>query len=175
MSSSTEKRAVTMVEISLDELREGIRREPANLFAVLDACDEPRVPAKVDELGDRAVSLYRGSAERDYWAIAPYLVKVDESLLDWIVENLWDDPWGFFASAPPELASLRTHFRRFLMVQDPDGKEMFFRFYDPRVLPDFLATCTESEAAGFFGPVRQFSLSTEEGKLLVIERDEDNH
>ena len=49
-----------------------------SFFAILDACDEPRVPTKAFELGDKAVSLYRGKAEWSQVTIAPYLVSVKE-------------------------------------------------------------------------------------------------
>ena len=89
--------SIQISEVSLEQLRQISRldAEKSQLFAILDACDEPRVPAIVQLLGEeRAVSLYRGAAKRDYWSIAPYLVRVNEEVLSWIVENLWDDPWG---------------------------------------------------------------------------------
>ncbi len=65
------------------------------LYAILDACDAPAVPTKVKGLGEEiGISLYRGEAEEDYWAIAPYLVRVDPSLLDWIIITLWEQSWG---------------------------------------------------------------------------------
>ena len=158
-------------ESSLAVLRERIRREPGTLFAVLDACDEPRVPAKVKQLGaDRAVSLYRGWAEADYWAIAPYLVHVDEPVLEWVVDNLWTEPWGIFAAAAPDLAALRKHFRRFLKVRGPDGNVLYFRFYDPRVLPLFLSTCNSQEIEQFLGPIHAFWVTQAEDRLVAIER-----
>ncbi len=162
--------SVTISQYSLDDLRAGLQREPSALFAILDACDEPRVPKKVGELGDRAVSLYRGSAEEEYWAIAPYLVQMDEQVLSWIVKNLSKDPWGIFAVAPVDLLGLRTHFRRFLTVEDPKGVRMYFRFYDPRVLPTFLESCTNEEGSTFFGPIRKFIAPNEDGTLVTIER-----
>ena len=166
MSSS----AVIATDSTLDDLRGQIRREPGTVYAILDACDEPRVPEKVQELGEqRAVSLYRGRAEEDYWAIAPHLAQIDEALLDWIVENLWDDPWGIFVVAQVEMSALRTHFRRFLMVEAPDGRKLYFRFYDPRMLPVFLRSCTPAEAKLFFGPIRRFCVKGEDGKLVRLD------
>ncbi len=170
MTNSGDPSPVEIRDSSLDELRSWLAERPGSLYAILDSCDEPRVPDMANQLGDRAVSLYRGTAEKDYWAIAPYLAVVDEPLLDWIVENLWEDPWGIFAVAETDLASLRTHFRRFLKVEDPDGKELLFRFYDPRVLPAFLTTCIESEAEHFFGPNELFCVKDREGGLRAIER-----
>lgn len=158
-----------MIESSLDDLRKQIEQAPGTVYAILDACDEPRVPETVRELGpERAVCLYRGSAEQEYWAIAPYLVVVDNDLLDWIVENLWNDPWGIFVGAPMDLATLRKHFRRFLIVADPDGKQMFFRFYDPSVLPTFLMTCTQTESNQFFSMITSFWTKRDEGVVSIV-------
>ncbi|HJP56174.1 MAG TPA: DUF4123 domain-containing protein [Gemmatimonadales bacterium] len=124
------------------------------LYAILDACDEPRVPRKVRELGPaRAVSLYRGPAEEDLAAIAPYLVQVGSDELDWIAASLWSSPWGIFALSDAGLEPLRSHFRKFLLVDAPDGDRWYFRFYDPRVLERFLPTCSAPQLAEFFGPV----------------------
>ncbi len=145
---------VEITESSLDALMHVFREKPGQLYAILDSCDEPRVPEKTRELGtERAVSLYRGSVEQDYANVAPYLVSADEALVQWIEENLWNDPWGIFMFAATDLKSLRKHFRRFLTVEDPDGKRLFFRFYDPRVLKVFLQTCDKNERDEFFGPV----------------------
>ena len=161
---------VKSTAIALERLHSLARGDDLKLYAILDACGELRVPEKVLELGpDRSVSLYRGWAERDYWAIAPYLVKVDEPLLEWVVENLWDGPWGMFVVANVELSELRTHFRKFLTVEDPVGEKMYFRFYDPRVLPDFLTTMVQVDLPLFFGPVSYFIIPTGRAMLQLIE------
>ena len=135
------------------------RREAASgrLYAVIDSCDEPSVPKKVAEVGpERAVSLYRGSAEEQYERIAPYLFKVDDGVFDWIEKKLWPSPWGIFAAADVSLEEMRTHFRHFLTVKGTDGKKYLFRFYDPRILPGFLQSCNSGELANFFGPVHAY-------------------
>jgi hypothetical protein len=132
--------------------------ERGALYAVLDACDEPRVPALVRDLGpELAVSLYRGPAEEDLAAIAPYLVQVTPALLRWLGETLWTDPWGIFAVSESPIDELRTHFRKFLLVDAPDGDQWYFRFYDPRVLARFLPTCDATQLIAFFGPVASFA------------------
>ena len=151
---------IGIVESSLESLRLICREEKRNLYAILDACDEPRVPEKAELVGnERIASLYRGAAQRDYWAFAPYLAVVDETLLDWIAENLWEDNWGIFAVSDVDFPSMRKHFRKFLMVEMPDGEEMYFRYYDPRVLKTFLESATTEELSGFFGPIETFIAS----------------
>ncbi len=129
------------------------------LYAILDACDTPSIPLKAETLGEqRAVSLYRGSAEEELGAIAPYLVSVDPELFDWIAGTLWSKPWGIFARSDASFHDLRTHFRRFLLVKSPTGEEWYFRYYDPRILDRYLPTCTEDELGEFFGTVSSFAV-----------------
>jgi len=47
-------------------------------------------------------------------------------------------------------------------VQDAKGKDMYFRFYDPRVLRVFLPTCTPEELSDFFGPIAGFLIESAE-------------
>jgi hypothetical protein len=146
--------SITSAATSVAELRQLAAR--GALCAILDACDEPRVPIRVAELGQNAASLYQGKAQEELLAIAPYLVRVDPAMLAWIAESLWTDPWGVFAVSDAPLDALRTHFRRFLLVDAPDGEKWYFRFYDPRVLPRFLSTSDAAQLADFFGPVTTF-------------------
>lgn len=146
---------------SVDRAKEDWRRECSRgrLWAVVDSCDEPSVVKKVEEAGpERAVSLYRGSAEEQYESIAPYLFKADEPIFDWIASELWASPWGIFVAAESSLEILRTHFRHYLTVKGTDGKKYLFRFYDPRVLPGFLESSNAEELRNFFGPVRGYGL-----------------
>lgn len=131
-----------------------------NVFALLDACDEPLVPPLVSALEDRAVSLYRGAAAIDHAAYAPYAVDVDTKVVEWITENLATKPWGYFVVAEPEctLAEIRRHFRNFLLVKGPNDEQLYFRFYDPRLLETFLQSSTVEEVAAFFGPIQIFAL-----------------
>ena len=48
------------------------------------------------------------------------------------------------------------------MVLTEDGKTLYFRFYDPRVLRMFLPTCAPEQLAEFFGPVESFYVEDED-------------
>jgi hypothetical protein len=163
------KGPVARFSCGVDKVRLALEHRPGTLFAILDACDEPDVPPLVQALGDNAVSLYRGPAEIDLAEVAPYLVLVDEHVLAWIEENVWSRPWGYFlVSKKAGLHELRRHFRRFLTAQAPDGQEVYFRFYDPRILPMYLEAALPDEAEAFFGPVKYFFLSQEPGRLHIL-------
>ena len=137
------------------------------LRAVLEAVGAPDVPAKADSLGpDRAVSLYKGMPEEKNWALAPYLVEVDEEVLGWIREKLWSGAsWGILLESARPVEDLRQHFRKWVVVEDPNGDEMYFRFYDALVLKAFLESATPEESVEFFGSVTKvFGVYDEPGE-----------
>lgn len=139
-------RAVTLAD--LERLAEG-----GLLWAVADGCDEPRVPAKAGELGPGgAVSLWDASARAEELEVAPYLLRLDRPALAWLLRDLAAGPWGILAVARDELAALRRHFEELLTVEDPAGVPLYFRYYDPRVLPAFLGACTRGEVVELLGP-----------------------
>ncbi len=130
-----------------------------SLYAVVDSCNAPMVPRKVMEMGPlRAVSLYRGTAEEQYWNVAPYLLAVDEPLLDWILSEETKAAWGIFIGCRSDIETVRHHLRHFLKVRAPEKEVWNFRFYDPRVLKPFLGSCSTEDLRLFFGPVAAFGI-----------------
>ena len=90
--------------------------------------------------------------------VAPYLVRLhrDAPFTRWVLSEGWGQRWGIFAVATEGVRMLRRHFRTLVMVYGPDGKPMYFRYYDPRVLRTYLPTCNAEEASIVFGPVRWY-------------------
>lgn len=141
------------------------------LNALLDACDAPSVFDKIRELPENQVRcLYINRAEEDFSAFAPYLLSVGPDVFDWVCEAVSQEGGGVFVIADADQDTLHKHFRRFLLVLDPEGEEMYFRFYDPRVLPKFLAACTEAERRDLFGPILAFGIIQEEIATLLVEK-----
>ena len=150
-----ESRLLDRADISLAGLRK--RAGSGRLFAILDVCDEPDAFIKVCELGKEQVDcLYSGEAQLKHANIAPYLLAVDVEMFSWIENNLFGKPWGVFLTSSADRETIRRHLKRFLMVEGPDGKPLYFRFYDPRVLPHYLETAIDRELKDFFGPISRF-------------------
>ena len=143
------------VSVSLDDLRQLVGE--LRLYAVLDACNSPAIQAKVAELrSPQVLCLYRGEVAPEILEVAPYLVRMDLALFQWLVETVWSEPWGIFVVAKLEPEAVRKHLRKFLMVKDETGQAMYFRYYDPRVLPTFLESCNRQELDSFFGGMAAF-------------------
>jgi hypothetical protein len=127
------------------------------------------------EGGAQYESLYEGRSKAELTLFAPYLVSLPpwSKLLERLVSKGWGKSWGIYLTCSLPFHEVRHHFRHFLMVNMPGGGQMYFRFYDPRVLRVYLPTCTKEEVFQFFGPVRRFAAEDEKPeKLLEFIRQE---
>lgn len=141
----------------------------SHMYTILDAA---RIFGEIDtaqELQTNFLSLYQGQSEDLLSSVAPYLFTYQSSseFGKWLFHKGWGNSWGIFVNAEISLDDLRKHFRKFLLVKTEDGKELYFRFYDPRVLRIFLPTCNEQQLLDFFGPINSFQMESEDAEYVV--------
>lgn len=136
---------------------------------LFDAARDSRLPSLVRRSRADHRCLLRGRLHPALAAVAPYVVSLSprSALTKAVIEQGWGESWGIFLRSPAILPALARHFRELLPVKDERGKELFFRFYDPRVLRLYLPTCTPTELRTFFGPVDAFALEGEEEDTLI--------
>lgn len=143
--------------------------EELQTYAVLDGAS---VPDLLDQLyGDEPpefLCLYRGELEPDLAEVAPYLVhlKPEAPFTEWLLGECWGKHWGIFATSAEDIDTVRRHFRNFLMVKDPEGAQVYFRYYDPRVLRTFLPTCSAEETNFVFGPITSYLCESDKPETL---------
>jgi hypothetical protein len=141
---------------------EALLRASQPLFAVLDAARNPRILDLLRESKAPFESLY-GDDVKARPALAPYLLPLPaESPLLPTLAAAWGQGWGIYFTCDKPLADIRAHVRAFIRAQTPDGKVVFFRFYDPCMLRAFLPACDRTEIGQFFGPIRAFLLEADE-------------
>ncbi|MHC4243279.1 MAG: DUF4123 domain-containing protein [Planctomycetota bacterium] len=142
-----------------------------NVYTVLDGASVPDLPQVLWEHKPENICLYRGEQEPDMATVAPYLVKLeyDHPFTKLVCKQGWGNHWGIFVITPAEvnIRMLRAHFRKFLMVYDPDGKLIYFRYYDPRVLRVYLPTCNSEDIKIVFGPVGSYITEDEDSSNLL--------
>jgi hypothetical protein len=99
--------------------------------------------------------LYSGQLAPAIERAAPYLVQLEfeSSYTRRLLERAWGNSWGVILRCDSSLPRVRRHLRQFLMVRDPRGQQVLFRYYDPRVLRVYLPTCNREELRTVFGPV----------------------
>lgn len=133
-------------------------------FAVVDTAQDPRLLGLVRTCADHHC-LFAGALEPEIAAASPYLARLDEReplLATWRTHGTGRN-WGVLIESDLPSAELRRHLRRFLQVRLPDGAVAMFRFYDPRVLPTFLAGASPDQLEAFFEGVRQFVAERADG------------
>ncbi len=127
------------------------------LFVILDAIDIPAIPQMAEQYGfERALSLYVGLHTAEHWPVGPYLFRADTTLLEWLATHLKRHPWGIFAVPQTPDLTLQgafAHFRKFILIS-VSGEQVYLRFYDPRVLAQYLQRAPDDKLSEFFGPCR---------------------
>jgi Domain of unknown function (DUF4123) len=145
-----------------------------NVYTVLDGASIPDLLDNLYERQPEHICLYRGELEPDMAECAPYLVKLEpeSEFGHWVISKGWGNHWGIFALSPENLREMRKHFRSFLMVSGPDYTQLYFRYYDPRVLRTYLPTCDAEGLASLFGPVINYILEDSDPKNVLRFRTE---
>lgn len=145
----------------------------AHVYAVLDGSAIKHLPRLLQAAALEHCCLYRGELPDDLMRMAPWLVRLerDHPLTGHLLGTGWGKNWGVFASSFSDFREMRKHFRSFLTVHGPDGKPLYFRFYDPRVLRNYLPTCTAQEVDLLLGPgISYFCEAETEMTLLRFRR-----
>lgn len=150
-------------------LLEILRAEPEPLFALLDAARDARALELLRGSVDEYQSLYEGEKGKELDDYAPYLVSLppESGLLATLAREGFGRSWGLFLTCDKPFAKVRRYLRQFLLVKDERGRELYFRFYDPRVMRLFLPTCRVTEAARMFGPIRSYLVEAAEPETLL--------
>lgn len=135
--------------------------------------DGARIGPEISKIKDiyalQGKSLYIGKSKEELEDVGPFLfqIKPDDELAQWFEESGWGNSYGILAFSNVLYDDLFKHNRKFLLVRTEDQQELYFRFYDPRVLRIFLPTCTPSQLREFFGPIDYFILEDEDPKYCI--------
>ena len=146
-------------------LRAKIAALPGPLFLMVNAGADDAIPAilAMGDVDPVKHCLWRGEPASLPPTWAPYLVQTtaDSQLLNALLDRGWGKNWLSVFTASAGLDELLEHFGKFLKVQMEQTGNIYFRFYDPQVLREFLPTGNPAEIAMFFGPVREWIFESE--------------
>ena len=115
-------------------------KDGAKTYAVIDGASCSELLTNLDAFRPEHVCLYAGELAPDLQEAAPYLIHLAPHgrFTDWLLSSCLGQHWGLFARTPADLRMLRKHFRSLLLVKNPHGQTLYFRFYDPRVFSLYL-------------------------------------
>jgi len=141
--------------------------EQTRVYAILDGASIPNLLSKLDEYQPECECLFAGDLEPDMAEVAPYLVSLfaDSPFTEWLLLEGWGKHWGIFALSQINVSAMRNHLRKLTPVRDEQGRALHFRFYDPRVLAQFLPSCSTQELIGFFGQITTFVAESENEQI----------
>ena len=144
-------------------------RSPAgtSVWAILDCARDDRIYSTLRTCGLDYLCLYSGRLPSEVEAAAPYLLEVAPTykFTPKLIEMGWGKSWGIFLRIK-DPSNLRHHLRSFLRVRDESGRNLMFRYYDPRVLRVYLPTCRPDELRTVFGPISSYLVEGEDGKSV---------
>ncbi len=121
-------------------------------YAVLDAAPLSILPELCEAQGLRHACLAQNGAGDDLAAVSPWLVELtpDAPLLRALftegeahMTRFWGLDAGIFLRASAEFGAVERHLRRIVKVRDTGGRPVWFRFWDPAVLADYLPKITD--------------------------------
>ncbi|HXT17711.1 MAG TPA: DUF4123 domain-containing protein [Gemmatimonadaceae bacterium] len=160
---------------TLDALIATLWNGPAtdDVYAILDCARDPSIHRLIHQLALDYTCLFRGPIAPALDRSAPYLVHLyrNHRFTTELLRRGWGKSWGIFIRGGEAMEALRIHFRRFLRVKDEQGKRLFFRYYDPRVLRVFLPTCNAAELRYIFGRAGTLCAEREDAASLLCYRE----
>jgi hypothetical protein len=139
-------------------------------FILLDAARLKHEMGNARELNLNYLSLYHGRREMNLADVGPYLFAYDQgsAFATWYKQSGWGNSWGLLVNSTSGMEELLNHFQKFLLIKNEEGKELYFRYYDPRVLRIFLPSCDVQQLEEFFGQVQQFICEDEDPAFALI-------
>ena len=147
---------------------------PVRVYAVLDCARDASIYELVSRSYREKSCLFAGKLDPELERAAPFLLELQpsDSVTDHILLHGWAESWGIFLRSESSLRSLRRHLRTLLRVRTEGERFLLFRYYDPRVLNEYLPTCTPQELELIFGEdiVEIFSCA-ETGTLRYSQAD----
>ncbi len=120
---------------------------------------------KAYSLAIESVILRTSIQPEDFQTITPHLFpcETDSQLYNWITSDGKGDSWGIFIQSQLDLDSLAGQLQKLLIVSmETDGRWVYFRFYDPRVLRSFLPGCQKDQLKEIFTGVETFYCEDED-------------
>lgn len=136
-------------------LHKVMRTSSGALYGIVDTAINDRLYDILQAEPDlsEVACLYDGAPAIRYARYAPYLLKLHDGsplLQRWLHEG-WTQHWGIFLSSEARSKELKRHLKKFMQATDHQNRAVWVRFYDPRVLPNWLQGLHPGHLADWFG------------------------
>lgn len=170
--SRTTKRTINgIIRRALSQIK--VSEKPTSVYALVDGAQDDRVHALLQAEGNDWRCLYGTDLPRALATVAPYLVALAEHypFAGYFARLGRGNNWGVMLRSSASMDDLAEHFADMIRARLPEGREVLFRYYDPRVLRAYLPTCSAEELDRVFGPVDAFLIEQGDGRWSVYRRE----
>jgi Domain of unknown function (DUF4123) len=138
-------------------------------FVILDGA---HFKSKMDQailLNENHHNLYTGISPAHLEPLGPFIFEFphNQEFYEWYMENVQANSRGLIVESIHTFNEVKSHFKTLIKVRTESGHNLFFRFYDSRVIRSFLPTCQEAELIDFFGPVQSIFAQSVEADILL--------
>jgi hypothetical protein len=160
---------------TIEKIKEHLFSNELNTYAIIDGAACPELRFKIYDWEPQSACLWSGSLEPDMEEVAPYMVLLDKesTFTDWLITQGWENHWNVFITSEFDFKVFRKQIRKLLLVKSPEGQNMVFRFYDPRVMHNFLPECEPDQIAELFSGLDAiYYPNISDGKLIETRCDE---
>ncbi|HQP67139.1 MAG TPA: DUF4123 domain-containing protein [Quisquiliibacterium sp.] len=143
---------------TLQQFESALWDEPGTgVVAILDGASVPGLRGQLRKAWPARVEcLMGGYLEPDVAEVSPYAVELHKgsAFNRWLFDNMWGAHWGILVRSREPFGPVARHFRGLFIVQGPEHKPLYFRFYDPRALRLVLPTCSPQQVTSIFACAR---------------------
>lgn len=171
--------------LTFETLWAGLKQSGAPLpYMLVDAAGlDGTIRQLPRECFSQLACLFAGDLARELADVAPYLARFASFGPDAaaVAHDLLRRHAGVLLAPRPDgtpeaatFSQVHRHFRKFNVVYDPQGTPLFFRYYDPRVLPEIVRVLHSAQLRQFFGPLAQFVVMDSELRLARLSVDDDD-
>lgn len=147
-------------------------------FALLDSAPVEGAFRQRPLQGQRFASLFEGRQEAVLPEIAPLLIDLDSAqgtslqrLCEWLWSMGLEHPCLSWMASPLPLDALAAHLRLFHTVDLSEGQTMLLRWYDTRILPQWLGCLTPQQQAQFCTPLVSLSCLDRTARVQTFFQD----
>jgi hypothetical protein len=135
------------------ELMEFIQQIRSPCYIVTEAARDEAILEFIQSNSQISHCLYSGNTQIRLARYAPYLFRADlgDPAIRRFINDGWGESWYILLSSRSHVQQIVTQLRKSLIVSSESGKDLYFRFYDPRVLRSYLPLCTQDDLSKLMG------------------------
>ncbi|MCX6270597.1 MAG: DUF4123 domain-containing protein [Bacteroidetes bacterium] len=139
-------------------------------FLLLDAARMGDNMDTAKQLCIRFDTLIQGKNKDLIIRYGPFLFDIQDNIQfkNWYFEQGWGDSWGVLVYSSEDQKSIVKHLGGLLLSKTPNGRDRYFRFYDPRVLRKYLPGCDKNQLKDFFGSIDYFITEDEDPEFGIL-------